>query len=304
MQLSLTNDTILDPTKRHNAIFLFDAADSNPNGDPDMMNRPRQDIVDKCGLVTRVSMNRKIRDYIDHLQSKGVISSERNQILIRKNAVINDKIAEVKKELGHKSDKKSDKYALEQERGLSMHDKYADLRLFGGVLSTGDKAGVWTGAFQISMSKSVHPIDIYETTITRCAVADVKELKDKDTNEEKAKENKTMGNTQLLRYGLYKGTVSYSPHVAVNVSSEDMKLFWEALVNMWDFSKSLTRTNVHWRGIWVFSHDNPLGVCNEVDLIERINVEWDCDKPGKFSDFDVFLDSEDLPEGITLTTLI
>lgn len=293
-----TNQAFLDPTKRHNAIFIFDAADSNPNGDPDMMNRPRQDTVDKCGIVTRVSMNRHIRDVIDYKQSMGLIPAETNQILIRKNAVINDRINEVYKELGHQESSKGKKKndpQLERDRGIAMHQKYVDLRLFGGVLSTGDnKAGVWTGPFQISHSKTVHPIDPYEVSITRCAA----------TNEKESKDNKTMGNIQLLRYGLYKGTISYSPHLAVGVSQDDMKLFWESLVDMWDLSKSLTRTNIHWRGIWVFSHDNALGNCNEVDLIDRLSIKWDCDNPGKFSDFVVSLNQDYLPEGITLSTLV
>lgn len=286
VQLETKNKVILDSTKRHNAILLFDATDSNPNGDPDKLNMPRQDDIDNCGLVTGVSMKRKIRDYIDYLQSINNIPAETNQILVRKNAVINQAIADTKKDLGKKS--------TETERGLAMHKKYIDLRLFGGVLSTGDKAGTWTGPFQISMMRSLHPVQVYEATITRCAVADGKE----------GKENKTMGDVKLLRYGLYQGTVSYSPQVAHGVLEDDMKLFWEGLVNSWEFTKSACRTNVNWRGIWVFSHEHPLGNCNEVELVERLSVKWDVEYPGKFSDFNVKLNDKGLPKGIVLTKLV
>src|SRR5260370_5484766 len=72
-----------NPTKRHDFVFLFDVSDGNPNGDPDAGNLPRVDPETMQGLVTDVSIKRKIRDWVDvahggegrhkiYVQSKGI----------------------------------------------------------------------------------------------------------------------------------------------------------------------------------------------------------------------------------------
>jgi len=45
-------------------IFIFDAALSNPNGDPDTENKPRMDRATKTNLVSDTRLKRTIRDYL------------------------------------------------------------------------------------------------------------------------------------------------------------------------------------------------------------------------------------------------
>ncbi len=49
---------------RYDSVLLFDVKDGNPNGDPDAGNLPRVDSQSGHGLVTDVSIKRKIRNYI------------------------------------------------------------------------------------------------------------------------------------------------------------------------------------------------------------------------------------------------
>ncbi|MCY2953163.1 MAG: type I-C CRISPR-associated protein Cas7/Csd2 [Planctomycetota bacterium] len=49
---------------RYDFVYLFDVADGNPNGDPDLGNQPRQDQETQHGLVTDVCLKRKIRNYV------------------------------------------------------------------------------------------------------------------------------------------------------------------------------------------------------------------------------------------------
>jgi len=49
---------------RYDFVLLFDVKDGNPNGDPDAGNLPRVDSQSGHGLVTDVSIKRKIRNYI------------------------------------------------------------------------------------------------------------------------------------------------------------------------------------------------------------------------------------------------
>ena len=59
-----TAHLFIDPTKRHEFVLLFDVKDGNPNGNPDAGNLPRIDPETGHGIVTDVSVKRKIRDYV------------------------------------------------------------------------------------------------------------------------------------------------------------------------------------------------------------------------------------------------
>src|SRR3979409_1840562 len=50
---------------RYDIVFLFDVTNGNPNGDPDAGNLPRMDPETNHGLVSDVSLKRKIRNYTE-----------------------------------------------------------------------------------------------------------------------------------------------------------------------------------------------------------------------------------------------
>ena len=50
---------------RFDIVFLFDVTNGNPNGDPDAGNLPRMDPETSVGLVSDVSLKRKIRNYTE-----------------------------------------------------------------------------------------------------------------------------------------------------------------------------------------------------------------------------------------------
>ncbi|MDI3307062.1 MAG: type I CRISPR-associated protein Cas7, partial [Acetobacteraceae bacterium] len=60
----MTGEVHLDPTRKHDFVFLFDIKDGNPNGDPDAGGMPRTDPETMQGLVTDVAIKRKIRNMV------------------------------------------------------------------------------------------------------------------------------------------------------------------------------------------------------------------------------------------------
>ena len=50
---------------RYDIVCLFDVTNGNPNGDPDAGNLPRMDPETNVGLVSDVSLKRKIRNYTE-----------------------------------------------------------------------------------------------------------------------------------------------------------------------------------------------------------------------------------------------
>ena len=64
--MTTATDIHSDVNRRHDFVMLFDVTDGNPNGDPDAGNLPRVDPETMQGLVTDVSLKRKVRDWVDH----------------------------------------------------------------------------------------------------------------------------------------------------------------------------------------------------------------------------------------------
>lgn len=74
---------------RYDFVLLFDVKDGNPNGDPDAGNLPRVDPQDGRGLVTDVSIKRKIRNYVAMKKKKPEGGFEpRFDIYVKEKAVL------------------------------------------------------------------------------------------------------------------------------------------------------------------------------------------------------------------------
>jgi CRISPR-associated protein Csh2 len=54
-------------------LFLYEATQCNPNGDPDQENKPRMDYDTQTNLVTDTRVKRYIRDYLKSKQDDEVI---------------------------------------------------------------------------------------------------------------------------------------------------------------------------------------------------------------------------------------
>jgi CRISPR-associated protein Csd2 len=72
-------------TNRYDFVLLFDVKDGNPNGDPDAGNLPRLDAESGHGLVTDVSLKRKVRNFV------GLVKGETPpyDIYVKEKAVLN-----------------------------------------------------------------------------------------------------------------------------------------------------------------------------------------------------------------------
>lgn len=84
----------LNPSVRHDFVLLFDVTDGNPNGDPDGGNMPRTDVETSQGLVTDVSLKRKIRNYVATYAEYEATEEEaaRLKIFVEHHGVLNDQI--------------------------------------------------------------------------------------------------------------------------------------------------------------------------------------------------------------------
>jgi CRISPR-associated protein Csd2 len=325
-------------TNRHDVLFLFDIVNGNPNGDPDAGNLPRIDPASNRGLVSDVCLKRKIRNYV--LETYGDKPSY--DVFVRSGAVLNriikeeeDKIKQTKKET--KSDSKKDKHEFDDacafETVKALSNRFYDIRTFGAVVSTGEKDSCLTGSphgqirgpVQFSFAQSQHPIVPLEISVTRCAV----------TKEEDIDKERTFGNKHIIPYALYLAKIYISPIFAgrqetknkradfTGFSDNDLKVFFEALQNMFMIDQSAARPEMNVRGIFDFEHvgtqdeknaeqnkcEARLGCCHAFKLFDGIKVDLSKDAkekgktyPESFLDYDIQCtwEKEPLPRGVKL----
>ncbi|MBM4288717.1 MAG: type I-C CRISPR-associated protein Cas7/Csd2 [Deltaproteobacteria bacterium] len=184
-----------------------------------------------------------------------------------------------------------------EERGQArskLMEKFYDIRMFGAVLSTGLNAGQVRGPMQLSFARSISQIFPRDISITRVAVTREADRKRKETE---------MARKALVHYGLYRTNGFFSPYLAdkekngTGVTKNDLEIFWEALLNMFNYDRSAARGEMACRGLYIFSHDNPKGNASAHKLFEMIKVsEKNYETPPRqFLDYQVTL-----PEGVTL----
>lgn len=296
------------PGLRHDFVLIFDITDGNPNGDPDGGNLPRTDPETMQGLVTDVCLKRKVRNYID-LQCG---DQETTKIYIQDQGVaLNDMNARAYSALGIKSTGTKQKREEVTKVRDWMCKNFYDIRMFGAVMTTGVNCGQVRGPIQLTFARSVDPIMPLDVAITRIAITkpeDAVMVSGDDDKEEGKGKTTEMGRKALIPYGLYVTRGFYSPHFAeqTGVKSTDLELFWEALVKMWDVDRSASRGMMAPRGLYVFSHESKLGNAPAHKLFDRIQPHLKVEEsiPRRFTDYEVTVDDENLPEGVTLTRLI
>lgn len=186
------------------------------------------------------------------------------------------------KELGTQLSKSSRKPTREERRQVQqkMLTKFFDIRLFGAVLSTGLNAGQVRGPLQLTFARSISPIVALDLSITRVAITREADRARKDTE---------MGRKPLVPYGLYRAHGFYSPYLAekTGVHEADLKLFWEALQNMFEHDRAAARGEMACRGLYIFTHDRPQGAAPAHKLFHLIQMDKLNPTPRAFADYRV-----------------
>ncbi|MEN3615911.1 type I-C CRISPR-associated protein Cas7/Csd2 [Plantactinospora sp. ZYX-F-223] len=278
----------LDPTRRHDAVLLFDVSDGNPNGDPDAGNQPRTDDESGQGLVTDVAIKRKIRDTVSLLRG----DDPRYGIFVEAGFALNTRIEEALKANPGKAE--------QAQRWMCEH--YFDIRMFGGVLSTGKGggAGQVRGPLQLTFARSIDPILPTDHTITR-----VTQTRQDDIDKGERTE---IGSKWTVPYGLYRAHAFYSaPRAAkTGVTSDDLAALWQAITVMFDHDRAATRGEMKLCGLYVFSHPDAFGVAPSAALTQRITLRRvdDNKAPRAHTDYSRSIDGSGLPDGVELTRLV
>jgi len=307
---------------RYDFVLLFDVTRGNPNGDPDAGNLPRLDPETNHGLVTDVSLKRKLRNYVE-LKGGGQAP---NAVYVREGSILNDQHREAyrrarpgdeKVNTEKKLNPKDDREARDITR--FMCEQFYDVRTFGAVMSTGINAGQVRGPVQLGFAQSLEPIVPQEISITRMAAttpAERSQRADGSDDGNERTDNRTMGRKFIVPYGLYRVHGHVSAHLAARTgfSEDDLALLFEGLGSMFEHDHSAARGEMSSRRLVIFKHPSPLGNAPAHRLFERVKV-WrnvggaphaidrsldNYPVARSFDDYLVTLDRDNLPEGIEI----
>ncbi len=310
---------------RYDFVLLFDVAKGNPNGDPDAGNLPRLDPETNHGLVSDVSLKRKIRNYVE-LAKAGV---DGHHIYVEEGAILNDQHRKAYKALRPDDPKVAKDAKLNPKDDAEakllrdfMCKNFFDVRTFGAVMSTGINAGQVRGPVQMTFANSIEPIVPQEISITRMAATNEAEKKQRAEGSEEGNErtdNRTMGRKYIVPYGLYRahGFISAKLADRTGFSEADLDLLFEALTGMFEHDRSAARGEMATRRLIVFKHDNALGNAPAHALFERVKVGRSIDgefraidrridnyTPARaFSDYAISIERENLPVGVEIVEL-
>ena len=272
---------------RYDFVVLFDVENGNPNGDPDAGNMPRMDPETGLGLVTDVCLKRKIRNYVEAAKE----DESGYRIYIKENVPL------------EQSDKEAVAYIgvddIKNLKGINS-DKQSKLRdfmckNFFDIVKGALNCGQVRGPVQLGFAKSIDPVVPQQITLTRKAITTEKDAKEKRTE---------FGYKFIVPYALYQVEGYISANLARKVThfnEVDLALLWQAIINMFENDHSAVRGNMAVRELIVFKHASELGNAPSYKLFERVHVarKDPHTPPRSYSDYEVQVDTENMPQGVT-----
>ncbi|MGY3449794.1 type I-C CRISPR-associated protein Cas7/Csd2 [Bradyrhizobium sp. USDA 4353] len=310
---------------RYDIVFLFDVTDGNPNGDPDAGNMPRLDPETNVGLVSDVSLKRKIRNYVELTRS----SEPRYSIYVQEGAILNEQHRKAYLQVRKDDERVISAAKLEpkdhEAKALTrfMCDHFFDVRTFGAVMSTGINCGQVRGPVQLAFARSVQPVMPLEISITRMAATNKKEKGERvqGVDSEERADNRTMGRKHIIPYGLYRAHIFVNAKLAerTGFAQADLELLFDALKSMFEHDRSAARGMMSSRKIVAFKHASAIGNAPAHDLFDRVIVQrkfcedlYDLDSQlldnlppaRRFCDYSVSVDRNRLPRGVEVLELM
>lgn len=269
-------------------LFLYEATQCNPNGDPDQENKPRMDYDTDTNLVSDTRIKRYMRDYMKHVKNvnvfvdmegntkvspdtrlKNIIISMMNdeQVLnkvlsngafkitferIKKEFVTHEKIFEY---MQGKS-KKKDLFPKEELSNLNYHilahvvkEQFIDIRWFGSAFAIAGFTKSYIGPIQLNWGYSLHKVDLLENSIVTIMSDD----------------SSTFGKDYRVHYSLlaFSGTINRYAAQFSGLTEDDVEAFrdaiWQSIPSMPTRSKTNQYPKLYVEVVYHNSNNGALG---------------------------------------------
>lgn len=226
-------------------LFLYEAIQCNPNGDPDQENKPRMDYDTKTNLVTDTRVKRFIRDYlknndydifVDMEGERQVTMDQKLEFVVKRslgdskliNVVFKDMPDALKtyKKLLEKS-KDSDilwkelKNKKLKEINVAflkylIKKQFIDIRMFGSAFAVEGFNKAYTGPIQLNWGYSLNQVELMDSS-------SIVTIMNEDSS--------TFGKDYRVHYSLlaFNGTINRNAAQTTGLTTEDVKIFRDAI---------------------------------------------------------------------------
>ncbi len=229
-------------------LFLYEAINCNPNGDPDQENKPRMDYDTKTNLVTDVRVKRYIRDYLktqgqeifvdmegdskvspetklkavierslkDQEFIKTVFKNKEEYLKVYEEVFEKEKndVSKILSALTNKNfkHKEANYYLLE----YLIKEKFIDIRMFGGAFAVPGFTHAYTGAIQLNWGYSLNKVELIDSNSIVTIMND---------------DASTFGKDYRLYYSLlaFNGTINRHAAETTGLTDADREVFRNAL---------------------------------------------------------------------------
>lgn len=279
-------------SNRHELLFLYEAVDCNPNGDPLDENRPRIDPETGACTITDVRIKRTIRDEILSWEPDEARRIERGREILIRDTFVSDGSLSTGKDRAEAFGKVSakPKPAEVKEIQQKVLSGCIDARLFGSTLPIGkDRSGAslkLTGPVQLSLfSRSLHRVAPRLIQMTAAFAGS------------SGASQKSFAERHLLPYALIavRGVANEAAARTTGASDDDLDAMVRAL---WDGTNNLATTSKMGHASLLlldvaFDHGPALG-----RLDDRLTLVSDLEGTALRSTKDYQLDVSDLVEAL------
>jgi CRISPR-associated protein Csh2 len=236
-------------TNSSDFLFIYEAIQCNPNGDPDQENKPRMDYDTKTNLVTDTRVKRFIRDYLKatndeelifvDMEGDSKVSVDSKLKAVVKRTVENeedldkafsgnpDSLKVYKDIVGKAKDAEdvwktiTDKKFKHKEVNYELlaylvKEKFIDIRMFGSAFAVGGFTKAYTGPIQLNWGYSFNPVELMDSSSIVTIMAD---------------DSSTFGKDYRVHYSLlgFNGTINAPAAKTTGLSNEDVKVFRDAI---------------------------------------------------------------------------
>ena len=225
-------------------LFIYEAINSNPNGDPDQENKPRMDYDTKTNLVTDVRVKRFIRDYLKTQGQEIFVDMEGDSKVSPDTRLVNY----IEKLLSDESRKKEffkDNPEMEQKFDEAVgsgkdivkklkdknygsvrlfileklvKERFIDIRMFGSAFAVEGFTRAYTGAIQLNWGYSLNKVELIDSSSIVTIMND---------------DSSTFGKDYRVYYSLlaFNGTINKHVAKTTGLTEDDLNIFRNAI---WD----------------------------------------------------------------------
>lgn len=235
-------------TNSSDFLFIYEAIQCNPNGDPDQENKPRMDYDTKTNLVTDTRVKRFIRDYLKsksdeervfvNMEGNSKVSVDSKLKAVVKRTIDNQKELETAFEnpeslkiyqeiIGKEKDPEkvwetiTDKKFKHKDVNYELlaylvKQKFVDIRMFGSAFAVGGFTKAYTGPIQLNWGYSFNKVELIDSDSIVTIMHD---------------ETSTFGKDYRVHYSLlgFNGTINHNAAKTTGLTGEDVDVFRDAI---------------------------------------------------------------------------